>query len=110
MANNTKAKRKSVKVKKSMKDYMGDAYSPEHKFRTYDEIAEIYNRGRKKPVSRNTICGWYHKAMYKLAEEMTKEMNLPPEEIKKVSRSIEFQMYIKDMMEDIMKNPGDSDD
>lgn len=95
------SKRKSVKVNRSMKRTMGDAYNPSDKFVTYEEVTKKWNESSGQSVSRNTVCLWYNNAMYKLAESIleTRGIVATKEEIKVVSRSAEFQSGIRDIME-----------
>lgn len=88
--------------KRSMKEFMGNNYNPEDKFVTYEEMTQKWNStSGEKAISRNTMCNWYHKAMIKLATHILKSqgIDLPPDKIKRISRSIEFQSFVRELME-----------
>lgn len=88
--------------KRSMKEYLGNHFTAEDKFVTYEEMTQQYNATAQVKVKRNTICHWYHKALLKLATNMIEqlEVDYTPEEIKRISRSLEFQLMLKDMIEE----------
>ena len=100
--NYMKTKRKSVKANRSLKKYRGEAYHPSERLVTYEEVTKQWNESENQSVSRNTVCLWYNNAMYKLAENIMRERGITAskEEIVMVSRSIEFQTSIREIMEE----------
>jgi len=97
-----KTKRKSVKANRSLKKYRGEAYHPSERLVTYEEVTKQWNESENQSVSRNTVCLWYNNAMYKLAENIMRDRGITAskEEIVMVSRSIEFQTSIREIMEE----------
>lgn len=89
---------------KTMSQIYGDAYGEANKFKTYQEVTEEYENITGEKISINTACNWYHKGMFKMASEIL-EHHAPGKysdmEKKKISRSAEFQTYLRDMLSDI---------
>lgn len=88
---------------KTMSQIYGSEYGETNRFRTYQEVADEYERQTGEAISINTACNWYHKGMFKMASALLE--NYAPgrysdTEKKRISRSAEFQVFLRDMLED----------
>lgn len=95
-----------------MSQIYGSEYGETNRFKTYQEVADEYEKLTGEAISINTACNWYHKGMLKIASALL-EHHSPGKysdaEKKRISRSAEFQVYLRSMLEDIVYGENSAD-